>query len=157
MWKSNEDTISSNKSLAILFDRSLTSPLRWGQTLCTEEQPKLISCLALQPEGGWALRLGTSRATWPADAWEHVSQRSQAVIRGECCAGSPVCILMADLPWGWPSNLSVELATHFLLVPRRNKSQVKSQRLTWRRKCRPAVYCCVFLCGLWNNSCSSFL
>lgn len=44
----------------------------------------------------------------------------------------------------------------FSLVPRKNKSQVRSKRLICRIKCRPTIVCVFifFVVLLWNNSCS---
>lgn len=75
-----------------------------------------------------ALQLGTSRA-------DHMTCRRLGTCfaeesgsgQGRVLSWQPLGILMAAPPWGRPFSLSVELATHFLLVPRKNKSHVKSK------------------------------
>lgn len=124
----------------------LTSPLRQGQTLCTKEQP----CVHILPCSlkGVGDALGDKQGRLcDLQMPGNVLQGSKAVIRSECWPSSPLCILTANPAWGRPSNLRAELAACFLWVPRNNKSQVKSERLTCRRECRPTACCCF---SLWS-------
>ena len=90
---------------------------------------------------GWALQLGTSRVDHGTCGCLETSfcREVRHDQEGVLCSG-PLCIRVAEPALGGTPSWSGELAAHFLLMPGKTKSQVRTTGLTWQEEMQANVF-----------------
>lgn len=97
-----------------------------GKALCTKErQPCVHIPPCLTAWRGWVLKLGTSKAYHVPCRWLRTCFAGELGNDQEwALSQKSLCILLAKPAWRRPSNLSVELAAHFLWCRERTNLQL---------------------------------